>query len=83
MRDCITAPLPGVTSSMALLEPTASVSRNMTPAFTQEFALVSLTTRAVIESSPLGGWYTNWNASAIPQIAAHDPLTVNVPLLSA
>src|SRR5450755_3829330 len=50
----------------------------MTPAFAQELLGVWLTTRAVMEPSPVKGCETNWNESALPQISTPAPLTVNV-----
>ena len=35
-------------------------------------------TRAVMVASPVMFWYTKWNSSAVPQISAPLPRTVNV-----
>ena len=59
-----TTPLPGVTATNALVAPAVRVSRNITPALAQALVLVWLTTRAVIEPSPVRTSETNWNESA-------------------
>ena len=46
-------PLAGVSGTKAFVEPMARVSRIMTPALAQTSVLVWLTTRAVIEPSPV------------------------------
>ena len=58
-RSWKTTPLLGVTGTNALVEPAVSVSRNITPALAQPLVLVWLTTRAVIEPSPVKPSETN------------------------
>src|ERR1700676_3510795 len=81
-RDWMTAPLPGVIATKALVEPAVRVSRNITPALAHALVLLWLTTRAVIEPSPVRRSETNWNASAVFQMSAPEPLTVKVLPLS-
>src|SRR5262249_29255863 len=54
----------------------------MTPAFAQRSVFCTLATRATICPLPLSCWWTNWKASAAPQMSAPDPLTLNVPFVS-
>ena len=69
VRARYTEPLAGVTSTAAKVEFPASFSRNMTPVLAQLLVLVWLTTRPMIEPS------------AVVQMSAPEPLTVNGPLL--
>src|SRR6185503_9699765 len=77
-----TRPLPGVTNADACCAPAPRPARIMTPALVHTSVLEIDATRATISPSPDIGWYTKWNASAVPQISVPDPLTVNVPALS-
>ena len=74
-----TAPV-GRTSRITWADPAVSVSRHMTPAFAYVFVFCTAVARATIWPSPLTGWLTKLNASAVPQMSAPDPLTVNTPL---
>src|ERR1700749_3839252 len=74
-----TPPL-GVTSRMTCAELEVSDCRNITPAFAYWLLFCLLDTSATIVPSPLRGCETNWKASALPQMSAPEPLTVNTPL---
>src|SRR3954464_8856855 len=54
-------------------------SRIMMPALVQAATFSIDATRAVITKLPVTLRCTNWNSSAVPQISAPDPFTVNVP----
>src|ERR1700687_4457612 len=77
-RTWLTTPLLGVIAANALVAPVARVSRNITPALAQPLVLVWLTTRAVIEPSPVRAGETNWKLSAVLQMSPPEPLTVKV-----
>jgi hypothetical protein len=63
------------------LDPAASVSRNMTPAFAHGSVFVWLTTRAVIVPLPVNVCESYWKESAVPQMSTPEPFTVYVPPL--
>ena len=54
--------------------------RSMTPAFVQACTCSTLAMRAIIVPSPPSVREVNRKASAVPQISAPAPVTVNVPL---
>src|SRR5687768_14584448 len=66
----------------ACAESAVSRSRIMMPAFTQSCTYSIDVTRAMTSTSPFTGCQTNRNASALPQISAPPPSTVNVPLVA-
>src|SRR3954463_1511374 len=59
-------------------EPALSDDRIITPALAHAAVFCTLATRATIVTSPSTGWYTKWNASAVPHTSAPAPATVNV-----
>src|SRR5262245_12928468 len=65
----------------ACRDPADSVSRIMTPALVQSATCSTLATRETIEPSPVSVVYANWKASAVFQMSAPAPLTVNDPPL--
>src|SRR5436190_14245032 len=67
-------------SMNACAEPASSVSRIMTPAFTQALVFWTAATRATIDPSPDKPRYANWSASAVPHTSAPPPVTSKTPL---
>src|SRR5690349_6057593 len=62
----------------ACAAPGVSASRIITPALVHELTFWTDATRATISPSPVNDCDANWNASALPQMSAPDPLTVKV-----
>src|SRR5262249_39413055 len=69
----------GRTSRTTCADPAVRVSRSITPAFAYMLVFCKLATRATISTSPLVGCETIRNASAVPQMSAPLPATVNTP----
>jgi len=70
-------PLAADASMNACCESAVSDARIITPAFTHAFTSCGIVaTRATMVASPARGVYAKWNASAVPQMSAPEPLTV-------
>src|SRR3954452_17134202 len=59
-------------------EPALSDDRIITPALAHAAVFCIVATRATIVTSPSTGWYTKWNASAVPHTSAPAPAAVKV-----
>ena len=55
-----------------------SDSRIITPVFAHGSVPGTLTTRATMSTSPVQGWYTKWNESAVSQMSVPDAKMVKV-----
>ena len=73
----------GSRSRMTCGESAASVSRSITPALANGCVSSGRLIRATISTSPLAGWDTYRNASAVPQTSAHEPAIKNAPVCGA
>src|SRR5881397_871206 len=70
-------PFEGVTKIAAFAAPGVRSLRIISPAFVHASTFSTSATRATIAPSPDHDWYTNWNASDVPQMSAPAPLIVN------